>query len=216
MSARADNADLRLTAKGREAGIIRDKRWSSFCDEIAQMEELKAALMESATSAPVWIKNGFKVSQDTTRRSAFDLLRYKGVTVSDMASQVPKVVKYSPKIQHRVGLEAVYAPYVKQQTAAMKVFQKDENLKLPLDLDYDRIFGLSMHEKALLRNTSPESLGQARRIEGMTPSGCLRLLNYVQTKGRTAAKTDGFEGVMDTKIAPLLYPQRDSNGSLQD
>lgn len=199
MSARADNADLRLTAKGREAGIVGNKRWSIFCDEVAQMDSLKASLAAKVSSPPTWIKDGFKVGNDSTRRSALDVLRLAGVTVTDMAALVPEVLTYSTRIRDRVGIEAVYAPYVLQQTAAMKVFQKDENLKLPLDLNYDSIHGLSMHEKALLNETRPESVGQARRIEGMTPSGTLRLLAYVQSRQRSATRAAVFEEVAARK-----------------
>jgi tRNA uridine 5-carboxymethylaminomethyl modification enzyme len=199
MSARADNADLRLTAKGREVGVVGDKRWSSFSDEVAQIEDLKSALMSKTASAPVWIRDGFKVGNDSTRRSAFDILRLTGVTVSDMAALVPDIMTFSAHIQNRVSIEAVYAPYVEQQTVAMKVFQKDENLKLPLDLDYDQIHGLSMHEKSLLQTTRPESVGQARRIEGLTPSGILRLLTFVKNRHRDLAKATIFEQVAARK-----------------
>ena len=193
MSARADNADLRLTAKGRAAGVVGDKRWSNFTDELAQMENLKSALMAHSASAPTWIKDGFRVGNDSTRKSAFDVLRLAGVTVDDFEALVPEVMKFIPRIRTRVGIEAVYAPYVNRQKAEMKVFQKDENLKLPLDLDYELVHGLSMHEKSLLKITRPESVGQARRIEGMTPSGALRLLTFVQNRSRTMAKAAAFE-----------------------
>ncbi|CAL3965968.1 unnamed protein product [Diplocarpon coronariae] len=188
MSARADNADLRLTAKGREAGVVSEARWSAFSEELAQMGELKAALLAKNSSAPVWIRDGFKVGNDSTRRTAFEVLRLAGVTMADMAEQVPEITKYSSRIRTRVEIEATYAPYVEQQTAAMRVFQKDENLMLPLDLDYDSIFGLSTHEKSLLGATRPESVGQARRIEGMTPAGTLRLLAFVQNRHKSAAR----------------------------
>ncbi|KAG4437165.1 hypothetical protein IFR05_007367 [Cadophora sp. M221] len=206
MSARADNADMRLTAKGREAGIVSDKRWSSFSDELSQIEALKAALIAKNSSAPVWIKDGFKVGNDSTRRTAFEVLRIAGVTVADMASIVPEVIQYHPRIQTRVGIESVYAPYVEQQRAAMRVFQKDENLKLPLDLDYNNIFGLSMHEKSLLNATRPESVGQARRIEGMTPAGTLRLLAFVQSRQRSAAKALAFEEIAARKKEYMVSP----------
>ncbi|KUJ11778.1 glucose-inhibited division protein A subfamily [Mollisia scopiformis] len=199
MSARADNADLRLTTKGREAGIVGDTRWSSFLDEVAQMDALKASLLAKVASPPTWIKDGFRVGNDSTRRSAFDVLRLADVTVTDLAPLVPEVMTHSTRIRDRVGIEAVYAPYVQQQAAAMKVFQKDESLKLPLDLNYDQIHGLSMHEKAILNETRPESVGQARRIEGMTPSGTLRLLAYVQTRHRTAARAAVFDEVAARK-----------------
>jgi len=199
MSARADNADIRLTAKGREAGVVSDKRWLQFSDEVAQMDELKLALINHSSSAPVWINDGFKVANDSTKRTAFDILRLAGITLDQMSEQVPEVMNYPSRIRKRVEIEAVYAPYVQQQTAAMKVFLKDENLKLPIDLNYDSIFGLSMHEKSILNATRPESIGQARRIEGMTPSGCLRLLAVVRKSNRTAAKDEAFDKIAARK-----------------
>ncbi|KAH8600881.1 glucose inhibited division protein A-domain-containing protein [Bisporella sp. PMI_857] len=195
MSARADNADLRLTAKGHQAGVVSDKRWTSFNDEVAQMAELKAALEGYTSSAQVWLKDGFKVSNDSLRRSAFQILRLAGMTIDQMTSQVPEIAKYSDRIKRRVEIEAVYAPYVEHQLNAMKVFLKDESLRLPLDLDYDSIFGLSTHEKSILQITKPESIGQARRIEGMTPSGCLRLLEFVRNRSRLAAKALAAEEI---------------------
>lgn len=193
MSARADNADLRLTTKGRVAGIVSDKRWSKFSDEVVQMDELKAALVAYSSGPPNWIKDGFKVGNDTSRRTAFDVLRLSGVTVDSMAAQVPEVMNYPARIRSRIAIEATYAPYIMAQQAAVKVFQKDEALKLPTDLNYDSIFGLSMHEKSILNATHPESVGQARRIEGMTPAGCLRLLSYVQNRHKIAARAVVFE-----------------------
>jgi tRNA uridine 5-carboxymethylaminomethyl modification enzyme len=204
MSARADNADLRITAKGREAGVVSDKRWSHFSDELCEMEALKAALVDHIMSPPHWIKAGFQVASDSTRRTAFEVLRLSGVSLADMIPIVPAISSYSPPIQTRVCIEAIYAPYVEQQAAAMKVFQKDENLRLPVDLDYDSIFGLSMHEKTLLNATRPESVGQARRIEGMTPAGTLRLLAYVQNRQRAVAKAAIFEEVEQRKKVYML------------
>jgi tRNA uridine 5-carboxymethylaminomethyl modification enzyme len=200
MSARADNADLRLTRKGREAGVVGDKRWSSFSDEVTQMEELKSALVARSESAPMWIKDGFKVGNDSTKRTAFDVLRIMGMTVDQMVGKVPEVMHYPARVRDRLGIEAIYAPYVEAQNAAVKVFQKDENLKLPPGLDYDLVHGLSMHEKSVLRITRPESVGQARRIEGMTPAGCLRLLAFVQNKNRAAAKAIAFEEIATRKL----------------
>ncbi|KAF7862971.1 uncharacterized protein EAF02_010520 [Botrytis sinoallii] len=195
MSARADNADLRLTEKGRLAGVVGEKRWSAFNDEVAQMDGLKSALENSKFSAPVWINDGFKVSNDSTMRNALDILRIRDVTMNDLSSRVPEILTYTQRIRDRVGIEAVYAPYVTQQKAAQRIFEKDEMLKLPVDLDYDSIHGISMHEKSVLKITRPESVGQARRIEGMTPSGCLRLLAFVRERSRAVQKANMFDEV---------------------
>ena len=138
--------------------------------------------------------------RDTTRRSAFDVLRVSGVKIENFSSHIPEVMKYSSNIRSRVEIDAVYAPYVKQQSAAMKVFQKDESLRLPLDLDYGKIHGLSMHEKDLLQATRPESVGQARRIEGMTPTGCLLLLSYVQGNRRADAKALADHAITSKRV----------------
>lgn len=193
MSARADNADLRLTTKGREVGVVGDKRWTSFQDITGQMNELEQILRADKRSAPAWIQEGFEVTNDTTKRSAFDILRRAGMNIEKLSKQIPQVMQYSQKIRDRVGIEAVYAPYIAQQTASMKVFQMDEKLRLPVDLDYSQIHGISLHEKSLLEATRPESIGQARRIEGMTPSGCLRLLAYVQNSRKLEARALLYE-----------------------
>lgn len=190
MSARADNADQRLTPMGRQSGVISDKRWSYFQDETTQMEELTAALTANSISAPFWLQNGFKVGNDSTRRTGFDILRLAGVTVPDLSGVIPEVTSFSPHIQNRVWIESIYAPYVKQQRNAMRIFEKDENLRLSVELDYDAIFGLSMHEKHILHNTRPESVGQARRIEGMTPSGLIRLLAFARREGMPRAQVN--------------------------
>jgi tRNA uridine 5-carboxymethylaminomethyl modification enzyme len=203
MSSRADNADLRLTAKGKEFGIVGDTRWSRFQDELAQMDELKSILLSKTASAPEWIRAGFRVKNDTTRRSAFDLLRLADITVATLSTKIPEIAAFSERIRSRVEIEAIYAPYVKQQQAAVKVFQKGESLRLPLDLEYEKIHGLSMHEKSLLQATRPESLGQARRIEGLTPSGCLSLLAYVQNSRRSARKSVERQTMLETAAIKL-------------
>ncbi|KAK5070681.1 Mitochondrial Translation Optimization, partial [Cryomyces antarcticus] len=98
-----------------------------------------------------------------------------------------------PRVRARVDIEGVYAPYVAQQAAEMRVFAKDESLRLPADLDYAAIHGLSAEEKALLAATRPESVGQARRIEGVTPTGALRLLAFVKAERRDRGRERAFE-----------------------
>ncbi|CAJ2506005.1 Uu.00g001350.m01.CDS01 [Anthostomella pinea] len=184
MSTRADNADLRLTAKGREWGVVSDKRWTRHTDEKQQMDTLSGLLSAHSLSAPAWIKHGYKVREDAKYRSGLDILRLPNIGVKDLVEQVPLISSYAARIQERVTIEARYAPYVTMQRAEQALFLKDEGLRLPTDLDYDTVFGLSFAEKTALNATKPESLGQARRIEGVTPAGCVRLLSFVQRQDR--------------------------------
>ncbi|KAJ4367080.1 Mitochondrial Translation Optimization [Neocucurbitaria cava] len=184
MSARADNADTRLTAMGRAAGVISDKRWTAFEREANEMADLTKIMQEKTLGWTDWNKAGFSVRNDSTKRSAYDLLRLPNTTPSSLTHLLPGISGFSQRIQDRVHIEATYAPYVAYQTISQARWFKDENLKLPEDLDYESIFGLSFEEKRALEVARPESVGMARRVEGVTPTGALRLLQYVKGAGR--------------------------------
>ena len=184
MSARADNADIRLTAKGRKAGVVGDHRWIKFRDELAQMEELSRILEEHTLGAAEWANRGYPIHSLGQRRTAYELLRRVGVTIDRLSEHISGIGNFHPRVKARVAIEATYAPYVKKQEALANLFAKEEDFSLPLDLDYNAVHSLSFEEKHILSSTRPESLGQARRIEGMTPSGALSLLAYVRKKGK--------------------------------
>lgn len=188
LSARADNADLRLTAKGRIAGVVGDKRWKHFQDLVTEMSELRALLENTKMSSPAWAAKGFRLHQNSVPRSAYDLLRLVGVSVDSLTAHLPLLGSYSPKAKARVGIEGVYAPYVEQQKATINIFERDERLRLPADLDYTRVHGLNSEEVRVLQITRPESVGMARRCEGMTPTGALRLLQFVNGEKERARR----------------------------
>lgn len=207
MSTRADNADRRLTARGREWGVVGDARWARHVDEAQQTADLARALAAHVRSAPAWNAAGFANSNNSKPRSALDLLRLPGVTLDTLAPHVPQIAPHAERVRARVAIEARYAPYVDMQATERAAFLRDESLRLPADLDYDAVFGLSTHEKAALNATRPESLGQARRIEGVTPAGCVRLLAFVQRRGRYRQQSDrtaaAVEDVAAGDMAPL-------------
>ncbi|OAX78253.1 tRNA uridine 5-carboxymethylaminomethyl modification enzyme GidA [Emergomyces africanus] len=190
ISTRSDNADLRLTARGREAGVVGDKRWAHFSQVHAQITELQTLLENTKFSSTVWSRKGFGVHYDNNVRSAFDLLRLRDVSIDDIIPHIeppsPRSAaactpsSFLPEIKHRVAVEGRYAPYVKMHADRARSFEKDEALLLPPDMDYSRITGLSAEERAALERVRPESIGMARRIEGMTPVAALKLLVYVR------------------------------------
>lgn len=168
MSARADNADLRLTRKGRTAGIVGDSRWTRFSDDLAQLKALTDVLQGVSRTSPQWRASGYIVNADTSRRSLYDLLRMTAITIDGLIQDFPDIGRFDERIRNRVVIEARYAPYVAQQEVARRLFERDEGLRLPVDLDYTKVLGLSTEERALLQATRPESVGQARRIEGVS------------------------------------------------
>ncbi|KAG6365306.1 hypothetical protein INS49_006915 [Diaporthe citri] len=189
LSTRADNADTRLTAKGRRWGVVSDRRWSTHTDEQQAMADLTKVLQGHSLPSQAWLRSGFRVKEDTVRRDGMDILRLANVTMETFAERgvIPEVMGFPPRVRGRVAIEAAYAPYVASQLRTRDKLERDEQLRLPVDLDYDAIFGLSLVEKGILRATRPESLAQARRLEGITPAGCIRLLGFVQRGGNTPA-----------------------------
>jgi tRNA U34 5-carboxymethylaminomethyl modifying enzyme MnmG/GidA len=114
------------------------------------------------------------------------------VALKDLVSSVPEISYFSQRVRDRVEIEGVYAPYVEQQKTALQSFLRDETLILPLDVDYDAIHGLSYEEKTILKATRPESIGQARRIEGVTPNAAVVLLAHIRRKNRVPSRAAIF------------------------
>ncbi|KAH5877033.1 hypothetical protein HBI90_063200 [Parastagonospora nodorum] len=199
MSARADNADTRLTAKGHAAGVVRSPRWTAFSRDAADMAELTSLLQEKTLGWSDWNKHGFAVRNDSTKRSAYDLLRLPSTIPSSLTSLLPQIANFSPRIQDRVHIESTYAPYVAYQSVSQARWLKDEHLRLPDDLSYEAIFGLSYEEKRALEVARPESVGQARRVEGVTPTGALRLLQFVKGVGRGERDARAREEIEERK-----------------
>lgn len=188
MSCRADNADLRLTSKGREAGVVGNKRWSHFQESSGRMSQLRDLLEGSKQSSSWWQTKGFATHTDSARRSAFDMLRLKGVDINTI---LPHLLEgdstaashdIDEKTMSRIQIEATYAPYIEMQEKSAQTFLRDESLALPTDIDYDAVQGLSMGEKDALKFVRPTSVGMARRVEGVTPNGALRLLKFAKRK----------------------------------
>ena len=196
MSCRADNADHRLTPQGRAAGIVGDVRWEAYKAERDAMSLLQELLEGTKMSGAAWAKlpsMPFAIHADSSARSAFDLLRYTGCSLDVLAPHLSSpgaLSNFPPHIQRRVEIEGAYAPYVAQQMAQMRTFERDEGVGLPLNLQYENIFGLSTEERRVLEEQRPESVGMARRLEGVTPAGVLRLASYVKGLGRKGRLLD--------------------------
>ena len=165
------------------------------------MAGLTSALEEISMGSRNWVKRGFRVNVDSEKRTALDILARQAVKMSDFASILPSLADYSARVQERVRVEAAYAPYVKIQHAQRSVFQRDEGIRIPSGLDYGQVPGLSIHELEVLQMTQPETLAQARRIEGVTPSGALRVMGYLQRAQRMQKQAAQEERVAEAAEA---------------
>lgn len=189
ISARFDNADTRLTQKGRDWGVVGDKRWAQYTRDRDQIAELAAHLASIRLSAPAWQKMGFNVRGDTRMRTGLDMLRVTGVdsidTLEKHGVEIPG--HYPEHVRWRVAIGAQYAFFEGRQDSERANLMRDEELQIPADLDYDSIVGLSIVNRNVLKATRPETIGQVRRLEGMTAAGCVKLLKYVRRTQRGAA-----------------------------
>ncbi|KAI0086071.1 glucose inhibited division protein A-domain-containing protein [Irpex rosettiformis] len=180
MTIRSDNADLRLTEKGRSVGAVSDTRWSHFMstrDEIARVTEM---LRSVALSPQGWGKYGFRIQRDGVMRSAFDLLRHPTVTPEQLVPAVPALANVDSHILSRVHIDGRYDAHLKRQEADLRAFLDDESLLLDPQIDYSIVEGLSLEVKERLARVRPANIGVAKRMEGMTPTSLISLLKHTK------------------------------------
>ncbi|GAB1320590.1 Mitochondrial Translation Optimization [Madurella fahalii] len=221
LSTRADNADTRLTASGRAWGVVGDVRWRRFRDDQQRAADLHRVLRSTLLTPQAWRRAGLALAalkdDDTRRRDGVEVLQLRGVQPADLWRALPGVANdndndysggggdggFPRRVRERVVVDALYAPYVRIQQAQAARMSRDEGLALPPDLDYDAVVHLSLAERDALKAARPETIAQARRVEGVTPAGLVKLLRYVQRPGgsgrETVAAVEGLdvEGVED-------------------
>ncbi|HLI67494.1 MAG TPA: tRNA uridine-5-carboxymethylaminomethyl(34) synthesis enzyme MnmG [Caulobacteraceae bacterium] len=180
LTLRADNADQRLTAKGVALGCVGAERAAAFAakaETLAAVRARAAALTLTPTQAR---RAGLPVKADGQRRDLVRLLAYPGVGLRDLANIWPEVAAWPAFAAEQVEIDAAYAGYLDRQAADVIAFRRDENLGLPDGLDYAAIGGLSAEAREKLAAVRPRTLGQASRIEGVTPGALTALLAHVR------------------------------------
>ena len=173
---RADNADQRLTPIGIDLGIVSEARQRLFEDKISALGHAKALCSSLEIPAHRAKEHGFTVSQDGKPRSALSLLSRSGVDFEMLLPVWPQLSKIDRKIQEQISADALYASYITRQQSAVSSLQRDAQHKIPIGFDYRDLPGLSNELCEKLEEVRPESLDQANRIEGMTPSALLIIL----------------------------------------
>ncbi|OFX01042.1 MAG: tRNA uridine-5-carboxymethylaminomethyl(34) synthesis enzyme MnmG [Alphaproteobacteria bacterium RIFCSPHIGHO2_12_FULL_63_12] len=186
LTLRADNADLRLTARGESLGLVGGRRAEAFHVKRRLLDEARALVQARGLTPNEAAKAGLSINQDGRRRSALDLLALPGVSLKTLAVIWPEVAALRPDIAEQIEIEALYSGYLGRQEADIFAFKKDESLRLPADLPYGAIKGLSHEVRARLEATRPATLGQAGRVEGVTPASLAVLLAYLKKSERAA------------------------------
>jgi len=170
LSLRADNADERLTPRGLALGCIGAPREEQFVARRAQLDRARALLEEVTLTSAAAARHGLPVNQDGQRRSGFTLLSFPDVDFARLATIWPQLGAIDAATAAQIEIDARYAVYLDRQKADIDSWRKDERLTLPAELDYAAIAGLSSELRDKLAFLRPRTIGQAQRIEGMTPA----------------------------------------------
>jgi tRNA uridine 5-carboxymethylaminomethyl modification enzyme len=188
LTLRADNADQRLTEEGVKAGVVGSHRREMFHVKRSSIDAARER-MHALTLTPNEARaHGITINFDGKRRHALEVLAYDGVDFAKLRGVWPELNAITPQVAEQMEIEAQYAGYLGRQEADILAFRKDEDMRLPADLDYRAIGGLSNEAKDKLSTVRPATVGQAARIEGMTPGAITAVLGYLRRAARKADK----------------------------
>ncbi|KCZ64719.1 tRNA uridine 5-carboxymethylaminomethyl modification protein [Hyphomonas sp. L-53-1-40] len=182
LALRADNADQRLTEKGIAAGCVGSDRADVFHVKHRALESARQLLKTLTLSPAKAAQAGWAVNQDGRVRTAWEYLSYKEIDLNALSAIWPEVSDISDEIGTQVEIEALYSSYLERQAEDVAALRRDEDLMIPADLDYSGIGGLSNEVRQKLESVRPSTLGQAGRIEGVTPGALTALLGYVKRR----------------------------------
>ncbi|MEH6410767.1 MAG: tRNA uridine-5-carboxymethylaminomethyl(34) synthesis enzyme MnmG [Hyphomonas sp.] len=184
LALRADNADQRLTRKGVESGIVGPIRAKVFHVKQDALTRARDTLQSLTLSPAKAAQAGWEINQDGRVRSAWDYLAYKDIDLAALTKVWPELSGVAPAIGDQLEIEALYAGYLERQAADVAALRRDESLTLPASLDYAAIGGLSNEVRQKLEAIRPATLGQAGRIEGVTPGALTALLSHVKRRAK--------------------------------
>ena len=177
---RADTADARLTELGYQIGCVGKNRYTVFKAKYEQINHYRQLCEKLIVNPNELDKFGVKTKRDGTKRSAFNVMSYDGVSRETITQIWPELQTMPDDVYEAIEIEAKYAGYLKRQQADIDVFQKDEKLKIKEDIDYALIGGLSREMVQKLSKVRPATIGEASRIPGVTPAAVTAVLSYVK------------------------------------
>ena len=180
LSLRADNADQRLTPAGIKINLVKSQRKKLFDDKQKKIKSLEMSLSKKSMSPNVAAKHSIKIAMDGVKRSGLEILGMKDVKLSHLRFIWADIPHYEHYIDDQVETNAHYSGYLPKQENDIKTFKKDEALIIPQSLDYDSFSGLSNEVKSKLKLIRPKTLGQALRIDGVTPAAAIILLGAIK------------------------------------
>lgn len=179
LSLRPDNADLRLTPKAIEAGLVGHKRKAFFAAKQSALVSAREIMQSLALTPKEAEAKSIKMNQDGVRRNAMQLLAYQTIDFDTLIALWPQLSDVSRPVREQLEIEATYAGYLERQEADIRAFKREESLVIPDEFDYRSLGSLSNEIKDKLASAQPATIGAASRIPGITPAAVSALMAHI-------------------------------------
>lgn len=187
LTMRADNADQRLTEIGRRIGCVSDARWVVHMEKMDRLAEARTGLSECQASPDEAAAFGLQVTKDGRRRTAFELLSYRDVSIEKLAEAWPKLKYIDGEIARQLKNDATYSGYLERQNIEIAELTRLENASIPKDIVYKNVEGLPAGFAGKLEAVRPQTLADVKRMEGCTPAALTVLMACIKACRRLSA-----------------------------